>query len=164
MNKWILSSLVFLGVLCLLAFSTFRASLNEKKEELGIIDNGRAVIVDGSAIPEILEGEIPFEPEVNIIVDASAENPLTPPKPIVVDYEPVLDERQAKVPYKMDWRKSIVDLLKLIFKPSSREDRRQMAEEMGYDGPNSTFSRNIWLHRQVRKGLRSGEIPLGEEK
>ena len=79
-----------------------------------------------------------------------------------VDYEPVLDERQAKRPRieKMNWRKSIVDLLKLIFRPHSRSDREEMARDFGYKGPDGSYERNVWLHRQVRKKLETGEIPL----
>jgi hypothetical protein len=63
---------------------------------------------------------------------------------------------------KLDWRKSIVDLLKLIHLDSSLSARKQLAQELNYTGDmNDSASMNIWLHKQVMTKLaeNGGKVP-----
>ncbi len=67
-----------------------------------------------------------------------------------VDIVAVLDEMNEKIPEKLDWRVSIVDLMKVLGLDSSLAARRELAAELKYDGDtNDTARMNIWLHEKV---------------
>jgi hypothetical protein len=77
-----------------------------------------------------------------------------PPKPQAVDVTAVLDELAADNPQKLDWRHSIVDLMKLVGMESSLSERKELADELGFTGDKGdSASMNIWLHKQVIKKL-----------
>src|SRR6185436_21082318 len=52
----------------------------------------------------------------------------------VVDIEQVMEGYAAKTTQKLNWRSSIVDLLKLLDIDSSFENRKELAKELGYTG------------------------------
>ena len=95
----------------------------------------------------------------------SALKPAAAPAPTAiseVDVEAVLNGLAAKNPEKLDWRRSIVDLMKLLGLDSSLSARKQLAQELGYTGDmNDSASMNIWLHKQVMKKLaeNGGKVP-----
>jgi 3-oxoacyl-ACP reductase-like protein len=67
-----------------------------------------------------------------------------------VDVTAILDGLAAKNPENLDWKKSIVDLMKLVGMDSSFKARKQLAQELNYTGdPNDSASMNVWLHKQV---------------
>jgi hypothetical protein len=79
-----------------------------------------------------------------------------------VDVAAVLDGLAAKNPEKLDWKHSIVDLMKLVGMDSSFTARKQLAAELHYTGdPNDSASMNIWLHKEVLKKLseNGGKVP-----
>ena len=79
-----------------------------------------------------------------------------------VDVEAVLQARAAADPQKLNWRTSIVDLMKLLDIDSSLENRRELAKELGYTGSTEdTAAMNVWLHRRVMEELRKngGKVP-----
>ena len=79
-----------------------------------------------------------------------------------VDVEAVLTERAAKNKQKLDWRKSIVDLMKLLDLDSSLAARKELAKELNYSGDtNDSAAMNIWLHKQVMNKLAGsgGKVP-----
>lgn len=79
-----------------------------------------------------------------------------------VDVEKSLDEMAKKSSQELDWRHSIVDLMKLVGIDSSLSERRELADELGYDGDKGdTATMNIWLHKQVMKKLEEngGRVP-----
>ena len=79
-----------------------------------------------------------------------------------VDVEAVLTDMASKNKEKLDWRKSIVDLMKLLGLDSSFSARKELAKELGYTGDsNDSASMNIWLHKQVMKKLaeNGGKVP-----
>ena len=79
--------------------------------------------------------------------DASAQ-PVVAAAP--VDYEAVLDVMNDKNPEELDWRASIVDLMKLVGMDSSLTSRKALATELHYTGDMSdSASMNMWLHSQV---------------
>ena len=54
----------------------------------------------------------------------------------------------------LNWRQSIVDLMKLLKLDSSLDARKQLAQELGYTGAlNGSAEMNTWLHRQVMTKL-----------
>jgi Domain of unknown function (DUF3597) len=79
-----------------------------------------------------------------------------------VDVAAILDGLAAKNPEKLDWKTSIVDLLKLIGVDSSHSARVTLAKELGYTGDvNDSAAMNIWLHQQVLQKIveSGGKIP-----
>jgi hypothetical protein len=79
-----------------------------------------------------------------------------------VDVEAVLSGLAAKAGQTLDWRKSIVDLMKLLNLDSSLANRKELAKELGYSGDtNDSATMNIWLHKQVMQKLaeNGGTVP-----
>jgi Domain of unknown function (DUF3597) len=79
-----------------------------------------------------------------------------------VDVQKVLSERAAQKKEKLDWRRSIVDLMKVLDLDSSLNARKQLASELGYKGElNGSAEMNIWLHKQVMQKLadNGGKVP-----
>jgi hypothetical protein len=62
----------------------------------------------------------------------------------------------------LNWRSSIVDLMKLLDLDSSLDNRKALAAELGYTGEkNGSAEMNIWLHRRVMEELEKngGRVP-----
>ena len=94
----------------------------------------------------------------------SALQPAAPtPVPMSeVDVASVLNGLAVKNPEKLDWRRSIVDLMKLLKLDSSLTARKLLAQELHYTGDtNDSASMNIWLHKQVMQKLaeNGGKVP-----
>ena len=90
----------------------------------------------------------------------AAPAPAAPPK--VIDVAAILDGLAAKNPEKLDWKKSIVDLMKLVGMDSSFKARKQLAQELNYTGdPNDSATMNVWLHKQVliKISENGGKVP-----
>ena len=88
--------------------------------------------------------------------------PAAPPVLDEVDVEAILTEMAAENSQKLNWRTSIVDLMKLLDMESSLAERRELATELGYTGDQGdTATMNIWLHKQVMKKLaeNGGKVP-----
>jgi hypothetical protein len=80
----------------------------------------------------------------------------------VVDVAAILEGLAAKNPQKLNWKTSIVDLMKLVGMDSSLAQRKALAQELGYTGSmQDTATMNIWLHQQVLQKLadNGGKIP-----
>ena len=66
-----------------------------------------------------------------------------------------LDRKAALMGGRLDWRNSIVDLMKLTGQDSSLAARRVLARELGYTGRlDGSAEMNIWLHQKVMERLR----------
>jgi len=79
-----------------------------------------------------------------------------------VDVEAVLNEMASHNSQKLNWRTSIVDLMKLLDLDSSLQARKSLADELHYSGDkNDSASMNIWLHKQVMSKLaeNGGKVP-----
>lgn len=79
-----------------------------------------------------------------------------------VDVEQVLNGMAASAGQQLNWRSSIVDLLKLLGLDSSLQSRKELAAELNYTGDtNDSATMNIWLHRQVMNKLAAngGKVP-----
>ncbi len=79
-----------------------------------------------------------------------------------VDVAATLTKLAEQNKEKLDWRKSIVDLMKLLNLDSSLAARKQLAQELHYTGdPNDSASMNVWLHKQVMQKLaeNGGKVP-----
>jgi hypothetical protein len=79
-----------------------------------------------------------------------------------VDVTGIMDNLAGRSSEKLDWRRSIVDLMKLLNLDSSLSARKELAQELGYSGDtNDSASMNIWLHKQVMTKLaeNGGRVP-----
>jgi hypothetical protein len=84
------------------------------------------------------------------------------PAAATVDVAPILDKAVAAKGEKLEWRTSIVDLMKALDIDSSFSARKELAKELGYTGDsNDSASMNIWLHKQVMTKLAAngGKLP-----
>jgi hypothetical protein len=87
----------------------------------------------------------------------SAAQPAAP-----VDVEAILTSMASTSGQTLNWRTSIVDLMKLLGLDSSLAERKELAKELGYTGDmNDSASMNIWLHKQVMRKLaeNGGKVP-----
>ena len=87
-----------------------------------------------------------------------------PPQPIaVVDVVAQLEKLAAANPQKLNWKTSIVDLLKLLDIDSSFAARKELATELGCPGDlmGDSAKMNIWLHKTVLQQIadNGGNIP-----
>jgi hypothetical protein len=99
----------------------------------------------------------------------AASQPAAPPSTSAapapaptVDVAANLNDMAAKNPEKLDWKRSIVDLMKLVGMDSSFAARKELAKDLNYTGDmNDSASMNIWLHKQVLKKLaeNGGKVP-----
>jgi Domain of unknown function (DUF3597) len=123
---------------------------------MGIFDNIMSAIFGSAKAKESTPAAAP---------GATAAPPPTPaaPAPLSqVDVEAVLTDLAAKNTQKLNWRTSIVDLMKLLDLDSSLNARKELAKELNYTGdPNDSASMNIWLHKQVMNKLAAngGKVP-----
>jgi|SRR6266446_2466738 len=101
-------------------------------------------------------------PAGSSIPPVAAANPpagASAPAP-VVDVTAILDGLAN--PEKLDWRKSIVDLMKLVGMDSSFSARTELAKELHYTGSTSdSAAMNVWLHQEVIKKIseNGGKVP-----
>jgi hypothetical protein len=79
-----------------------------------------------------------------------------------VDVEAVLTDLASQNPQQLNWRTSIVDLMKLLNLDSSLNARKELAQELHYSGDmNDSATMNVWLHKQVMQKLaeNGGKVP-----
>ena len=80
----------------------------------------------------------------------------------MVDVEAVLNDMAKSNSEQLNWKSSIVDLMKLLGLDSSLSERKELAKELGYSGDTSdSAAMNIWLHRQVmnKVAANGGKVP-----
>ena len=97
---------------------------------------------------------------------AAATSPATAPAPTpvaMVDVVADLERRAAANPQKLNWRTSIVDLLKLLDIDSSFSARKALATELGCPPElmSDSAKMNVWLHKAVlaRIAANGGKVP-----
>jgi hypothetical protein len=79
-----------------------------------------------------------------------------------VDVAAILDKAVAAKGEKLEWKTSIVDLMKALDIDSSLTARKELAKELGYTGDtNDSATMNIWLHKQMMAKLAAngGKLP-----
>jgi hypothetical protein len=95
----------------------------------------------------------------------AAAAPAAAPAPSAVssfDVEARLEAMGKASSQKLDWRSSIVDLMKLVGIDSDITNRRALAHELGYTGDlNDSATMNVWLHKAVMQKLaeNGGTVP-----
>jgi hypothetical protein len=125
--------------------------------------------VEGSGLPGPQgtgsQGTSPATPSIPttpITLPTSAPADLKAALPRV-DVAAILDKKEDESDEDdLDWRKSIVDLMKLLDLDSSLKSRKALATELAYTGDmNDSAKMNVWLHKQVMTKLaeNGGIIP-----
>ncbi|MCW5637987.1 MAG: DUF3597 domain-containing protein [Rubrivivax sp.] len=94
---------------------------------------------------------------------APAATPAAPQPIAVVDVVAQLEQKAAANPQKLNWRTSIVDLLKLLDIDSSLAARKELAGELGCPANlmGDSAQMNMWLHKTVlaRIAANGGNVP-----
>lgn len=130
---------------------------------MSILESIKNAIFGGSTPAAPLPGAVPPPTGATTLpgtVPPVGVTPTVPPAP--VDVYAVLAGLAAKNPQALNWRSSIVDLMKLLGLDSSVQNRQALAKELGYTGDTSdTATMNVWLYKQVMTHLASsgGKVP-----
>jgi len=123
----------------------------------------------GSILSKIFPSAKAAEVEAATVKPAPGAAPAAPAAPAaaappaaitLVDVESLLDGMPGAK--NLNWRTSIVDLMKLLGLDSSLDARKQLAQELSYGADTSDSAKmNIWLHRQVMTKLAAngGKVP-----
>ena len=82
---------------------------------------------------------------------AAQAQPAQPEPMQQVDLEKVLDSKPGAA--DLNWRTSIVDLMKLVGIDSSYDNRKKLAEELGRQGYSGSAEDNEWLHQRTMEEL-----------
>jgi Domain of unknown function (DUF3597) len=124
---------------------------------MSIFGNIMSSIFGHSAKAQPAPGAAPSSP-----AQAPASKATTQPAQAPVDVEAVLTQLASRNKEKLDWRKSIVDLMKLLDLDSSLAARKELAHELHYSGDTGdSGAMNVWLHKQVMLKLadNGGKVP-----
>ena len=128
---------------------------------MGLFGSILAKLGFGKPEPAPAPAPLPVPP-----VAAPASVPDGPPAPApiaVVDVVAQLEQRAAANPQKLNWKTSIVDLLKLLELDSSFASRKELAIELGCpaDLMGDSAKMNVWLHKTVlaRIAANGGNVP-----
>jgi hypothetical protein len=122
----------------------------------GRSSSAAAAAAPGAAAPAASPAQSASAP-----AQAAAPTPASVPG-APVDVTAIMDGLAAQSSERLDWRRSIVDLMKLINLDSSLAARKELAQELNYAGDmNDSASMNVWLHKQVMTKLaeNGGKVP-----
>ena len=116
-----------------------------------------------SSHPAVTQASAPAAPTAAAATPTPAPAPKAPSAAVEqVDVEAILTSMSASAGETLNWRTSIVDLLKLLKLDSSLQSRKELAQELAYSGdPGDSATMNVWLHRQVMSKLAAngGKVP-----
>ncbi len=128
---------------------------------MSIFSKIKDAIFGGKAAPAPSE-----RPQIPAGMDGGAPAPMSAPAPTVspsVDVVQSLDDMAAaKGNPDLNYKTSIVDLMKLLGLDSSLDHRNELADELGYTGvKDGSAEMNIWLHKEVMRQLAAngGKVP-----
>jgi hypothetical protein len=138
-----------------------RNSLTPKEIDMSIFGSIMSKIFGGHEAAAATGGAQPASPSPSGSAPANASGAATAPgQP--VDVEAILADISSRNPQQLNWRTSIVDLMKLLDLDSSLNARKELAQELHYTGDmNDSAAMNIWLHKQVMQKLadNGGKVP-----
>ena len=138
---------------------------------MSILGNIMSSVLGGRAAPP--PSPPPAQSPGELAKSAAVATPAPTPQPPAgappaapgagpVDIAVVLDKLAEETDQKLDWRKSIVDLMKLLKLDSSFDARKKLAQELRFAGDTKdSAAMNVWLHRQVMRKLaeNGGKVP-----
>jgi hypothetical protein len=116
----------------------------------------------GAKIPEAAQASAPAARHADASAPSAAPQPAPSAAKSPVDVTAIMDKLASQTKEKLEWRKSIVDLMKLLNLDSSLAARKELAKELHYAGNmNDSASMNVWLHKQVMVKLaeHGGKVP-----
>jgi len=125
-------------------------------------------ILEKLGMKEAAAAPVITPPAATAPAPAPAAAPAAPAEPVVqpitmVDVMTLLTEKAAKHPEKLNWKTSIVDLLKLLGLDSSLAARKELAKELYCPDElmGDSARMNMWLHKQVlgHVAANGGNIP-----
>ena len=126
------------------------------------------IMAPGHAKPAAPAAPRPAAPtRATVPASAPAAAPAAAPKAAAtpmsaVDVEANLEAMAKSSGQKLNWRTSIVDLMKLLDIDPDMTNRRALASELGYTGDmNDSATMNVWLHKQVMQNIaqNGGKVP-----
>ena len=137
---------------------------------MGIFDKIKhAIFGEAKAAEPVAAGAPKTEPAQAPASPSAAPSPTpaaapaqSKPATVTVDIVPLLDAAVKKSGQKLDWRRSIVDLMKAVGMDASLTERKELAAELGYTGDtNDSAKMNMWLHKALMKRLseNGGKVP-----
>ena len=103
------------------------------------------------AVPPSENPEVATNPGSHVVAHASNS-----------DVTEMLNRLEAQHAEKLNWKTSIVDLMKLVEMDSSFKSRKDLAHELGYAGSTEdSATMNMWLHKEVIKKIseNGGKVP-----
>lgn len=115
-----------------------------------------------SVVTKAPEGGLPASSPVPSASQSLNESPPQNPSAQAVDVGAILDAAVKRNGQKLDWRRSIVDLMKALDLDSSLANRKELAQELNYAGDtNDSATMNVWLHKALMKKLaeNGGKVP-----
>lgn len=127
---------------------------------MGIFDSIKNAIF-GKAVAAEQLGDNPADLNNKTIVATSGEATLVEPAG-AVDVSAVLEAAITAKGQKLNWKTSIVDLMKALDLDSSLSARKELASELGFSGDsNDTAAMNKWLHKALMQKLaeNGGKVP-----
>ena len=128
---------------------------------MSIFGKIRDAIFGHKAKPAQPQAQAPHQPQGQPQAMPQMNQPAPAPQ---VDVDAVLAELAAKKGQQLNYKTSIVDLMKLLDLDPSLDNRKELAEELGYTGDkDGSAEMNIWLHREVMRQLAAngGKVPAG---
>jgi hypothetical protein len=124
---------------------------------MGIFDKIKSAIFGTKA-----EATSPSDTKGSAAPSSGSANPASASAQ-AIDIAPILDSAVAAKKEKLQWRTSIVDLMKALDLDSGLGARKDLAKELGYTGDtNDSATMNVWLHKQVMAKLAAngGKVPV----
>lgn len=137
-----------------MAMSIFRSIMN------GIFGHTAKAEAPAPATGAAEAGSAPLSAAPDSAPDAAPAAAAATGRP--VDVAAILDAKQSQAGQPLNWRQSIVDLMKLLNLDSGLAARKELAKELGYTGStDDSAAMNIWLHKQVMAKLaeNGGQVP-----
>jgi hypothetical protein len=135
---------------------------------MGIFDKIKHAIFGEAVAAPVAPSATPTPPPTAAAPSAAPAAPSQPtpatasPAAAAIDIVPLLDAAVKKSGQKLDWRRSIVDLMKAVGMDASLAERKELAAELGFTGdPHDTATMNMFLHKALMKRLaeNGGKVP-----
>jgi hypothetical protein len=117
--------------------------------------------IKGAIFGTKAEATVPSATKAPAAASSGGANPVSAPAQ-AIEIAPILDSAVAAKKENLQWRTSIVDLMKALNIDSSLSARKELAKELGYTGDtNDSATMNVWLHKQVMTKLAAhgGKMP-----
>jgi hypothetical protein len=127
-----------------------------------IFGEAKAAEPVAAGAPKIEPAQAPASPSAAPSPTPAASPAQSKPATATIDIVPILDAAVKKNGQKLDWRHSIVDLMKAVGMDASLTERKELAAELGYAGDtNDSVKMNMWLHKALMKRLseNGGKVP-----